>query len=257
MNEHIFETQAGAVRTVTINRPEKKNALTRAIYDSLAAAIRSADEDNSVRVICIAGAEGAFTAGNDLQDFEANPPTTGGKSGPGALFAALRGAEKPLIAAVNGMAVGIGTTLLLHCDLVYAAASARFRLPFVGIGLVPEGGSTKLLPRLLGTRRASELLFFGDWFDAQKALSWGLVNDVFDDADLAAQVQARAEQLARQPGRLLRLTKRLMKQLPNSLDERIDEEIDLIARNIPLPEAKEAFLALKEKRPPDFEQFEV
>lgn len=256
MSEHILSEQVRAVRTITINRPEKKNALTRAIYDSFAAAIRAAEQDPTVKVICITGSEGAFTAGNDIQDFEANPPAVGGETGPGGLFAALRQAEKPVVAAVNGMAVGIGTTLLLHCDLVYAAAGARFRLPFVSIGLVPEGGATDLLPRLLGTRRASEALFFGDWIDAQKALSWGLVNDVFDDADLLAKVQARADQLARQPGRLLRLTKRLMTQTPNSLDERIDEEIDLIARNIPLPEAREAFLALREKRSPDFEQFD-
>lgn len=256
MSEHILTSQAGAVRTITINRQEKKNALTRSIYNGFAAAIRSADQDPTVRVICITGAKGAFTAGNDIQDFEAHPPTVGGQSGPGGLFAALRDAGKPVIAAVNGMAVGIGTTLLLHCDLVYAAASARFRLPFVGLGLVPEGGTTVLLPQLLGTRRASELLFFGDWFDAQKALSWGLVNDVFDDAELLVKVEAQADRLARQPVRLLRLTKQLIKQSPNSLDERIDEEIDLIARNIPLPEAREAFLALREKRPPDFGQFE-
>lgn len=257
MSEHIRTSQAGAVLSITINRPDKKNALTRSIYDSFAAAIRAADQDTTVSVICITGAEGAFSSGNDIQDFETHPPTVGGQSGPGGLFAALRSAEKPVVAAVNGMAVGIGTTLLLHCDLVYAAASARFRLPFVGLGLVPEGGATYLLPRLLGIRRASELLFFGDWFDAQRALSWGLVNDVFEDAELLVKVQAQADLLARQPARLLRLTKQLIKQSPNSLEERIDEEIDLIARNIPQPEAREAFLARREKRPPDFGQFET
>ncbi|AOH87207.1 hypothetical protein AWL63_23895 (plasmid) [Sphingomonas panacis] len=250
-------SQVRAVRTITISRPEKKNALTRVIYDDLAAAIRSADDDRSVRVICITGAQGAFTSGNDVTDFEANPPTVGGEIGPGALFAALRHVEKPVVAAVNGIAVGIGTTLLLHCDLVYAAASARFKLPFVGLGLVPEGGSTGLLPRLLGMRRASELLFFGDWIDAQKALSWGLVNDIFEDAELLAAVQSRADRLACQPGRLLRLTKRLMKQSPVSLDQRIDEELELVAQNIPQPEAQEALLALRQKRAPDFEQFEA
>ncbi len=257
MTEHIVSSQLRSVRTITINRPEKKNALTHGIYNSLSAAIRAADHDPTVRVICLTGADGAFTAGNDIQDFEAHPPSVSRESGPGGLFAALRDAEKPLIAAVNGLAVGIGTTLLLHCDLVYAATTARFRLPFVGIGLVPEGGSTHLLPLLLGGRRASEALLFSEWIDVQKALSWGLVNDVFDDSELLTKVQARAEQLAHQPSRLLRLTKRFMKRLPNSLDERIDEEIALIAQNVSLPEAEEAFRALKEKRTPNFEQFET
>lgn len=256
MSDHVRTAQTGAVRTILIDRPAKKNALTRAIYDSLAAAIRSADADPTVKVICLTGTGGAFSAGNDIGDFEAQPPVPDMKTGPHGLLCALRDAEKPLVAAVNGMAVGIGATLLLHCDLVYAGAGARFRLPFVGLGLAPEGGSTVLLPRLLGPQRASEVLFFGDWIDARKALAWGLVNEVFEDADLIAEVRSRADRLARQPARLLRLAKRLMKQAPTSLDDRIAEEIDLIARNLSLPEAKEAFRAMREKRPPDFGPFD-
>jgi len=257
MTSTILSSQLGSVRTITINRSEKKNALTLAIYDSLSAAIRSADRDATVRVICLTGVDGVFSAGNDIQDFEIHPPSVSRETGPGGLFAALRDAEKPLIAAVNGMAVGIGTTLLLHCDLVYAATTARFRLPFIGIGLVPEGGSTLLLPWLLGGRRASEALFFGDWIDAQKALSWGLVNEVFDEADLLTSVRIRADRLALQPSRLLRLTKRLMKSPPPGLEARIDEEMALIAQSVSMPEAKEAFRALKEKRAPNYEQFET
>lgn len=168
--------------------------------------------------------------------------------GPGGLFTALVHAQKPVLAAVNGMAVGIGTTLLLHCDLVYVGASARLRLPFVSIGLVPEGGSSLLLPQVLGRRRASEALFFGDWIDAPTALEWGLVNAVLEDSALAAVDQERAQALARQPARLLREAKRLLYPPSDDLLVRVDMELALLGQQIGKPEAQKALAALKEKR---------
>ena len=246
----------GAIRLITIARPEKKNALTRAIYDALSAAVRAADADPAVKVIVLTGTGDSFSAGNDIQDFVASPPPVSRTVGPGGLFAALDDAKKPVIAAVNGMAVGIGTTALLHCDLVYAASSARFRLPFVSIGILPEGGSSMILPAMLGHRRAAEALLFGDWIDAGKAEAWGLVNAVFAPDALMAEVMARAERLAQLPARLLRMTKALMVTPGASLQGRMDEELGLIAEQIGKPEAQEAFAALAEKRKPDFSRFD-
>jgi enoyl-CoA hydratase/carnithine racemase len=255
MAELIQLDESDRIRTITLNRPEKKNALTREMYDALSSAIKAANADHDVDVICITGAGDAFTAGNDLQDFVASPPPVSLEVGPGGLFAALRSSEKPVIAAVNGMAVGIGTTMLLHCDLVYATSRARFKLPFAAIGLVPEGGSTKLLPELVGHRRASEALLFGDWIDASQAKAWGIVNDVFDDeAQLKAAVRERAERLARLPSRLVRLTLAMLKTPSESLQHRMDEELGLLSQQINMPEAQEAFAAMREKRPADFQK---
>lgn len=211
MTDLILNRTDGAVRTIILNRTAKKNALNQSMYDQFIAAIGEAEEDETVAVIVIASSGDNFSVGNDIDDFLAAPPPMSRARGPGGLFAALAHAQKPVLAAVNGMAVGIGTTLLLHCDLVYVGASARLRLPFVSIGLVPEGGSSLLLPQVLGRRRASEALFFGDWVDAPTALEWGLVNAVLDDSALAAVVQDRAQALARQPARLLREAKRLQR----------------------------------------------
>lgn len=255
MDDLILSRDQAGVRTIIINRPAKKNALTQAMYDALSAAVLAADADDAVRVICLAGAGDAFTVGNDIDDFLAAPPPVSRERGPGGLFAAVAQAGKPVLAAVNGMAVGIGTTLLLHCDLVYAGRGARLRLPFVSIGLVPEGGSTLLLPALVGRRRASEAFFFGDWIDAGTALAWGLVNEVVEDADLMATVQERAERLTRQPARLLRETKRLLAAPSDDLLRRMDDELALLGQQIEQPEAREAFAALRARRAPDFTPF--
>ena len=255
MTEMIKVEDLNRIRTITLNRPEKKNALTREMYDTLSLAIRTASGAGDVDVICITGSGDAFTSGNDLQDFVALPPPISRKVGPGGLFAALNGSEKPVIAAVNGMAVGIGTTMLLHCDLVYATSSARFKLPFAGIGLVPEGGSTQLLPELIGHRRASEALLFGDWIDASAAKSWGILNDVFDEASFVAAVRERAERLAKLPRRLVRLTLALLKKPSSNLLERMDEELGLLSQQIGKPEANEAFTAMREKRAANFGGF--
>lgn len=255
MSDLVLSADAAGVRTITINRPAKKNSLTQDMYDALGAAIRAADSDDAVAVICLAGAGDSFTVGNDIDDFLAAPPPVSRQRGPGGLFTAVAHAQKPVLAAVNGMAVGIDTTLLLHCDLVYAGRSAKLRLPFVSIGLVPEGGSTALLPHLVGRRRASEAFFFGDWIDAEKALSWGLLNEVVDDDALLPTLQERAARLARQPARLLRETKRLLSSPSDDLLVRMDLELGLLGRQIAQPEAQEAFAALKARRAPDFSRF--
>src|SRR5260221_10435230 len=199
-----------ADRVLALSPPEKKNALTRAMYDALATALRAADADGAVRVVCLTGSGDAFTAGNDIADFRSGPPPISTEVGPGGFIAAVAGMEKRVIAAVNGLAVGIGTTILLHCDLVYASAGARFQLPFVNLGIVPEAGSSLILPGALGRHRAAELFLFGEPLNAATAERWGLVNGVYPEAELMDRVLERAELLAAKPARIVRLTKRLL-----------------------------------------------
>src|SRR5512141_1138899 len=184
MSNIITETKDGIAR-IEIDRPEKKNALTAAMYQALADAIKAAEADARVRVLLIHGKTDLFTAGNDLQDFLDNPPRDDNRP----VFQFLYGisqAQKPIVAAVAGAAVGIGTTMLLHCDLVYAAPNARLQLPFVNLGLVPEAGSSLLLPALAGYQRAAELLLLGEPFDAHKAKEIGLVTEVVPESELFA-----------------------------------------------------------------------
>ncbi len=244
-----------AVRVIALNRPEKKNALTREIYDALSAALKVADADSKVRVVCLTGSGDAFTAGNDIADFRSGPPPLSHEVGPGGFIAAVAGMEKPVIAAVNGLAVGIGTTILLHCDLVYAAAGARLQLPFVNLGLVPEAGSSFLLPGILGRHRAAELFFFGEPFDAATAERWGLVNAVFPDGELMDRTLERAEALASRPARVVRLIKRLLTTPAASARERAEEELRLLTAQLDAGEAREAMQAFLERRRPDFSRF--
>ena len=170
------------VRTIAFARAEKKNAITGEMYTKMVQALASAQDDDSIKVVLFASTNENFTAGNDVGDFAANPPT-----GPEApvfqLLKLLCEVKKPMVAAVPGLAIGIGTTLLLHCDLVYAAESAKFKMPFVDLALVPEAGSSQLLPQLLGHQRAAQLLLLGEAFDAQQALAWGLVNQVVPETN--------------------------------------------------------------------------
>jgi len=243
------------VRLIAMNRPEKKNALTREMYDALVGAFRAADVDGNVRVVCLTGTGDAFTAGNDIAEFRAGPPPISRDVGPGGFIAAVAGMEKPVIAAVNGLAVGIGTTILLHCDLVYAATGARFQLPFVNLGIVPEAGSTFILPGLLGHRRAAELLLFGEAFDATTAHGWGLVNAVFANAELMDRALERAMALVAKPARVVRLVKRLLRTPAVSAQDRADEELRLLAAQLDAGEAQEAMQAFLERRRPDFSRF--
>jgi len=243
------------VARIRFDRPDKKNAITREMYTQLAQALNAADADEGVRAVLLAGTAECFTAGNDVNDFLKGP--FGGEGSPTwQLFVALPKVRKPVVAAVGGPAVGIGTTLLLHCDLVYASENARFQLPFVPLGIVPEFGSTLLLPQLAGYQRAAELLMLGQPFTAQKAQEIGIVTEVVSQDRLFEKAEAVAAQLAALPRESLRLTKRLMRGTQEkALNERIMEEGRLVLERLGSPEAKEAMSAFLEKRKPDFSRF--
>jgi enoyl-CoA hydratase/carnithine racemase len=245
----------GRVAHVTLDRPEKKNAITAEMYVELAEALAAADADREVRAILLSGSRDCFTAGNDLADFLERPP--GGAGSPTwRFFDVLPSLGKPVVAAVGGPAIGIGSTLLLHCDLVYASSAARFQLPFVALGIVPEFGSTYLLPLLAGYQRAAELLLLAQPFDAQKAFEIGLVSQVVPAEKLLETAAAAAARLAELPPESLRLTKRLMRAAQAELVRRtIDEEGRIFRERLGSPEAKEALRAFLEKRKPDFSRF--
>ena len=254
MSEHVrIETAEGVLR-LTLVRPEKKNALTLDMYEGLTGALAAAASDPAVRVALLHGEGGTFTAGNDLLDFVQHPPT--GEDSPVFRFLrAVTAFPKPLLAAVEGHAVGIGTTVLLHCDLAWAGPSARFRLPFVDLGLVPEAASSLLLPQTVGPKRAAELLLSGAPFSAEEAARMGLVNGVVDDPIGHAREQARA--LARKPPAALRLSKTLLRRPhAEAVAATLSEEGRLFAERLASPEAQEAFAAFMEKREPDFSRFD-
>jgi enoyl-CoA hydratase/carnithine racemase len=237
------------IARIRFDRPEKKNAITADMYTQLSDALAKADADPDVRAVLLHGTAECFTAGNDVADFLKRAP--GGEGSPTwRLFEVLPSLQKPIVAAVGGPAVGIGSTLLLHCDLVYAASNARFQLPFVPLGIVPEFGSTLLLPMLAGYQRAAELLLLGQPFGAQKAYEVGMVTEVVAPEELMQKADAVAAQLAALPPESLRLTKKLMKGTP--VRERIMEEGRLFLERLRSPEAKEAMTAFLEKRKPRF-----
>ncbi len=251
MSEHILLETQSRVLTIRINRPEKKNALTLALYSAMTAALRQGEADNAVRTILLTGTGDCFTAGNDLVDFAGAAP--GEPSVAIAFLQTLSAAQKPVVAAVNGLAIGIGATLLLHCDLVYAAATARFQFPFVNLGLCPEAASSLILPSLVGHRRASELLYFGEPFGAEAARDFGIVNQVFPDAELQTAATAKARQLAEKPPAALCATKALLKRHTEAaVAEAMAREMQQFAVLLQGPEAKEAMAAFLERRKPDF-----
>ena len=247
----LVHTEAG-VTTLTLNRVDKKNSLTRAMYSALADALEQAQADSAVRTVLLQGDVAVFSAGNDIADFLAHPPTD--QSSPVYRFLrTLATFPKPLVAAVCGPAVGIGTTMLLHCDLVYAGDNAAFSLPFVNLGLCPEAASSLLVPRLLGYHRAAEALLLGEPFMAEAALEVGLVNRVVPPTECNAIAQAQARKLAAKPLASLLATKRLMKQgLVEPVLQRLGEEGAIFARMLTEPAAREAFTAFMQKRKPDF-----
>ncbi len=254
MGEHVVTETTGGVLTLRFNRPDKKNALTTAMYADADAALRAAGADTGVRVVVITGTGDSFTAGNDLKDFLQNPPTRA--DAPVFLFmATLSTFAKPVIAAVNGIAVGIGTTLLLHCDLAYAAAGAKFQMPFVNLALVPEFASSLLVPRTVGRVKAAELFLLGEPFSAEAACDLGLVNAVVPGADLAAAVAAKAANLAAKPPAAVRQTKALMRGDDAAVAARIAAEARLFGERLLSAEFKEAANAFIEKRAPDFSKF--
>jgi len=246
---------SGRVTHIELARLDKKNSLTQDMYAGLADAITGADRDPQVRVLLLRGAPDCFCAGNDVSDFLKRPPLVEG-SPSSRFFAAMQELGKPIVAAVGGPAIGIGTTMLLHCDLVYAAADARFQLPFVPLGITPEFGSTYILPLLAGYQRAAELLLLGQAFTAQKAYEVGLVTQVVEKEQLMEKAGAAALALAALPPESIRLTKRLMKtRHAQAVREAIAEEVKVFHERLGSAEAKEAMSAFLEKRKPDFSRF--
>ncbi len=224
MSEHILRSCAEGVCELRFNRPEKRNAITFAMYQALAAHLQAALDDEAVRVVLLSGAGASFTAGNDLNDFLTGPEF----SGTHPVIEVLRALAtfgKPLIAAVHGQTVGIGVTMLLHCDLVVAAERTVLTMPFVTLGLVPEAGSSLLVPRLVGQQRAAELLLLGQPLDAVAAERLGLVNRVVEEGKLLEEARALAQRLAQQPAGALTATKRLLRGDPTELLARIDAEV--------------------------------
>jgi len=251
----ILTSNNAGILTIEFNRPEKKNAITAAMYQSMADALQDAQTDDAVRVILFVGKPEIFTAGNDLADFMANPPNT--EASPVFQFLhQISSAGKPIVAAVSGAAVGIGTTMLMHCDLVYAADNARFSLPFSQLGLCPEAASSLLLPQIAGYQRAAEKLLLGEAFSAPEACQMGLVNRVVAPDQLLEFALQQAARLAALPAASIRITKRLMKGSQQAaVAAKIAEEGQHFRAMLSAPEAKEAFSAFFEKRKPDFTQF--
>jgi len=246
MTKDIAITRDKGVVLVTMNRPGKKNALTGAMYDAMTAALSESASDPTIGTVVITGSQGVFTAGNDINDFLSHK--RGRDGSPGLRFIkALGSFEKPVVAAVDGLAIGIGTTMLLHCDLVYASPSARLKVPFVDLGLTPEGGSSVLLPRRCGMARASELLLLGEEVSADRAREFGLVNEVVPADVLLAHALAKARMLAMKPPKALAATRRMLRGDPNELMAVMDQEGHEFAGRLSMPEARAAFSAFMQK----------
>lgn len=256
----ILTSKAGGILTIEFNRPERKNALTAAMYQTVADAINEAETDASVRAILLVGKPEIFTAGNDLPDFLENSKPVEGvapESRPVFQFMrALSGSTRPVVAAVSGAAVGIGTTMLMHCDLVYAADNAKFSMPFSQLGLCPEFASSLLLPQVAGYARAAEKLLLGEAFLAQEALEMGLVAKVMPVDELRPFAERQAAKLAALPAASVRATKALMKRAKTpAVNDAMAVENELFGAMLLAPEAKEAMTAFMEKRKPDFSKF--
>jgi enoyl-CoA hydratase/carnithine racemase len=252
---HVVVEVKDRIARLELSRPEKRNALTGEMYRALADALQGADADPQVRAVLLHGRPDCFCSGNDMRDFlerdphDADPPAF-------RFLTRIAGTRKPIVAAVGGPAVGIGTTMLLHCDLVYAAPGARFQLPFAALGLVPEAASSLLLPAIAGQLRAAELMLLAQPFDAEKALGAGIVTEVVPEAALLSHATAAAARLASLPPGSVRLTKELLKRATaQAVAERMEEERRLFIDRLASEEAKEAITAFLEKRAPDFSRF--
>jgi enoyl-CoA hydratase/carnithine racemase len=250
----ILTERSGSILRITLNRPAKKNAMTSSMYQSMAQILDDAAKDDDVLVVLWTGAGDSFSAGNDLEDFLKNPPGAG-ESPQAQLANALLNFDKPLVAAVKGVAIGGGTTLLTHCDFVYAGANAKFQLPFVNLGLVPEFGSSWSLPARGGYLRAAELIMLGQPFGATLAAEIGLVTEVVPDARVFDTAIETADKLAAKPPAALQACKRLMKHSQREqIAQAIKVENEEFASRVRSAEAKEAFTAFLEKRAPDFKR---
>lgn len=243
------------VFTLEIARPEKKNAITIDMYQAMADGLSAAQADPAVRAVLITGQPGIFTSGNDLEDFMKRPPS--GQDSPVFRFMqALNGCEKPVVAAVTGAAIGIGTTMLLHCDLVYVADEARLAMPFVSLGLVPEFASSLVVPQLVGRVKAAEKILLGDPFTGAEAVELGIANAVLPSAEVAPHARRIAERFNALPPGAVRDTKKLLRRAGSEATlQAIEVEAAIFAERLTSPEAREAFSAFFQKRKPDFSQF--
>ena len=252
MTEHVKIEIAGGVMALTLQRPEKKNALTGAMYDALSNALKQAEADPSVRVILCQGDGDSFTAGNDLADFASQTRGESAVDSPAHRFIeTISKVSKPLVAAVQGNAVGVGTTMLLHCDLVYLADNARLTTPFVNLALVPEAASSWLLPLRIGHARAYAMFALGEPMEASAAVACGLANAVVSVAELRKKALDAAIALTKRPAGSLSLTKKLMRD-HQRIAAQIAEEGQVFKERLKTLEAQEAFAAFAERRPPDF-----
>jgi enoyl-CoA hydratase/carnithine racemase len=243
--ETIIAVEGGVMR-ITMNRPSKKNALTGQMYDAMTAAMERADASDDIRAIVLEGSGGSFTAGNDLADFLATA-TRGAENRAGFFIKKIAMLETPIVAAVDGVAVGVGTTLLFHCDLVYATPQAKFRMPFVDLGLLPEAGSSILAPRRFGMAKASEYILLAEAFGPQDAKDFGLVNAVVDPAALGDTAMVAARKLAAKPAGALRAARKLMRGDRKDIEAAIDRESAAFAKALTSPEARAAFEAFLSK----------
>jgi enoyl-CoA hydratase/carnithine racemase len=250
--EEIITEHSGNILRVQLNRPAKRNAMTSAMYLSLASIFNKAANDENTRVILWHGAGDSFCAGNDIEDFLKNPPGPG-ESPQAALMHVLVDLDKPLVAAVHGAAIGGGTTMLTHCDFIYAGESAKFQMPFINLAVVPEFGSSCSVPSRIGHLRAAELLLLGAPFDARRAADLGLVTEVAPDKDVLAKATETARKLAAKPAAALQASKRLMKQpFREQIKAAMKAENEEFSVQVRSEDAKEALTAFLEKRKPDF-----
>jgi len=250
--DEIVTDRAGSILSVQLNRPTKKNAMTSGMYVTLAGIFNDAAQDERTRVVLWHGAGDSFCAGNDLEDFLRNPPGAG-ESPQARLMNALMDFDKPVVVAVHGAAIGGGTTMLTHCDFVYAGESAKFQMPFINLAVVPEFGSSCSVPARIGHLRAAELILLGRPFDARRAADLGLVTQVIPDQNLLTVATETARTLAAKPVGALQASKRLMKApFREQIKAAIKDEMEEFSAHVRSDDAKEAFRAFLEKRPPDF-----
>ncbi len=254
MSEHVKISSQNGVLEIIFSRPEKKNALTNAMYRAAKDALESAQTDKSIRVVLFGAEGGAFTAGNDLGDFSNASKPDGEKPQAGAFINAIARAEKPIIAAVPGISVGVGTTMLLHSDLVYVSDSAKLSAPFVNLALVPEAGSSLLMPARIGYTRAFSMFALGESITGQEAVALGIANKVLPQDEVLPAARAAAQTLAKKPSGSLVATKKLMRDAETIL-ARMQAESTVFAERLKSDEAREAFSAFAERRQPDFSKF--
>jgi len=259
MTHHILTASDGPIFTITFNRPERRNALTHEMYDAIADAMIAAEANTSVRAIVFRGSDGCFSAGNDMIDFLDRPPhlfcTPGTPPPVERVIQALHDAKKPLIAVVDGYAIGLGTTMLFHCDLVYASERSVFGTPFTALSVTPECGSSFLIPRMMGYPQAAELLMLSDRVSADDALRMGFVTRVFPADTLKAEADKKIQKLVSLPPQAVLTAKALMRRAPESLQKRMQIEGEYFTARLDMPEFKEAANAFLEKRSPDFSNF--